>query len=194
MAGGDLPENIPGLLERWHMTLASGEPSEIEARMRRHDGEYRWFMICSNPIRDGAGQIERWCSVSTDTEERRRAEAALRMREISFRSMVDSAVNRAQGEAALRRSEARKTAILDSALDCIVTIDHEGRITEFNPAAERTFGYRRDEAVGRAPGRYHHPSVAPRAAPARDCPLPGYRRGASAGEAHGDDGGTRRRE
>jgi PAS domain S-box-containing protein len=49
---------------------------------------------------------------------------------------------------ALRRSEARKAAILDSALDCIVTIDHEGRITEFNPAAERTFGYRRDEVMG----------------------------------------------
>jgi PAS domain S-box-containing protein len=49
----------------------------------------------------------------------------------------------------LRRSEARKAAILDSALDCIVTIDHEGRITEFNPAAERTFGYRRDDVIGK---------------------------------------------
>ncbi len=53
-----------------------------------------------------------------------------------------------QEEKELKRSEARKAAILDSALDCIVTIDHEGRITEFNPAAERTFGYRRDEVVG----------------------------------------------
>lgn len=51
--------------------------------------------------------------------------------------------------AALRQSEARKSAILDSALDCIMTIDHEGRITEFNPAAERTFGYRRHEVVGK---------------------------------------------
>lgn len=51
--------------------------------------------------------------------------------------------------AALSRSEARKTAIFDSALDCILTIDHEGRITEFKPAAERTFGYRRNEVVGR---------------------------------------------
>lgn len=51
--------------------------------------------------------------------------------------------------AALRQSEARKSAILDSAIDCIMTIDHEGRITEFNPAAERTFGYRRHEVVGK---------------------------------------------
>jgi PAS domain S-box-containing protein len=48
----------------------------------------------------------------------------------------------------LWKSEARKTAILDSALDCIVTIDHEGRITEFNPAAERTFGHRREDVLG----------------------------------------------
>lgn len=52
-------------------------------------------------------------------------------------------------EAALRASEALKTAILETALDCIVTIDHEGRVLDFNPAAEKTFGYRRDEAVGR---------------------------------------------
>ena len=51
--------------------------------------------------------------------------------------------------AALRQSEARKSAILDSALDCILTIDHVGRITEFNLAAERTFGYRRDDVVGK---------------------------------------------
>jgi PAS domain S-box-containing protein len=51
--------------------------------------------------------------------------------------------------AALGRSEARKAAILDSALDCIVTIDHEGCITEFNLAAERTFGYRRDDIMGK---------------------------------------------
>lgn len=56
---------------------------------------------------------------------------------------------RAQSDAALKSSEARKIAILDSALDCIVTIDHEARITEFNAAAERTFGHRRDEVLGK---------------------------------------------
>jgi PAS domain S-box-containing protein len=49
----------------------------------------------------------------------------------------------------LSRTEARKDAILSSALDCVVTIDHESCITEFNPAAERTFGYRRDAVLGR---------------------------------------------
>ena len=49
----------------------------------------------------------------------------------------------------LRESEARKRAILESALDCIISIDHEGKIIEFNPAAEKTFGYTRDAAMGR---------------------------------------------
>jgi PAS domain S-box-containing protein len=52
-------------------------------------------------------------------------------------------------EAALRESEARTTSILEASLDGIVTIDHEGRVVEFNPAAERTFGYRRAEVLGR---------------------------------------------
>lgn len=50
---------------------------------------------------------------------------------------------------ALRESEARKTAILDTALDCIITMDHEGKVIEFNPAAEKTFGYHRADAVGK---------------------------------------------
>ena len=51
---------------------------------------------------------------------------------------------------AIRRSEATHAAILEAALDCIVTIDHRGVILEFNSAAERTFGYTRDQAVGQS--------------------------------------------
>jgi PAS domain S-box-containing protein len=64
-------------------------------------------------------------------------------------------------EGRLRQSETRKAAILETALDCIITIDHTGHVTEFNPAAERTFGYSLHEAVGRplheliVPPEYH---------------------------------------
>ncbi len=50
----------------------------------------------------------------------------------------------------LIKSEARKSAVMASALDCIITMDHQGRIIEFNPAAERTFGYQQSEAIGRS--------------------------------------------
>jgi PAS domain S-box-containing protein len=68
-------------------------------------------------------------------------------RELAERRLVEERLG--QEERELKRSEVRKAAIVDSALDCIVTIDHEGCITEFNPPAEHTFGYRRDEVLGK---------------------------------------------
>jgi PAS domain S-box-containing protein len=55
---------------------------------------------------------------------------------------------RKQAVHSLRQSEEGMRAILDSALDCIITMDHHGRVVEFNPAAVTTFGYRREEAIG----------------------------------------------
>lgn len=51
-------------------------------------------------------------------------------------------------EQRLAESEARKAGILDAALDCIITIDHKGRVVDFNASAERTFGYERNEILG----------------------------------------------
>src|SRR2546428_3897889 len=65
-------------------------------------------------------------------------------------SAIVDITDRKRAEAALQDSEARKSAIVQSALDCIVSIDHEGRILEFNPAAERVFGYPSAEVVGKA--------------------------------------------
>jgi PAS domain S-box-containing protein len=51
--------------------------------------------------------------------------------------------------ASLSVSESRMRAVLDTALDCSITIDHEGKVLEFNPAAEKTFGYRRETVIGK---------------------------------------------
>jgi PAS domain S-box-containing protein len=64
-------------------------------------------------------------------------------------SQIGQFMERKEAEEAVRESEARKSAIVEAALDCIITIDHEGKVTEFNPAAEKTFGYLRDDALGR---------------------------------------------
>ena len=55
----------------------------------------------------------------------------------------------APGEASLRADPAHAGAILDAALDAVVTIDHHGLVLEFNSAAERTFGYSKQEVLGR---------------------------------------------
>ena len=59
-------------------------------------------------------------------------------------------LERLQSEERIRESEARKAAILEASLDAVITIDHQGRVVEFNSAAETIFGYRREEVVGRA--------------------------------------------
>lgn len=67
----------------------------------------------------------------------------------AHREAEDSAEEARMAALALRQSEARKSAVLEAALDCIITADVEGRIVEFNPAAERTFGYTRADVLGR---------------------------------------------
>ena len=67
----------------------------------------------------------------------------------SLGRQIGQFIDRARAQAAVHDSEARTRAILEAALDCIVTMDEHGCVVEFNPAAERTFGYRRDDIVGR---------------------------------------------
>src|SRR5712664_2764571 len=285
------PDDRPDVLAAWRESLENGQPYEVVGRQRRADGVYRWFHMRAFPLRDTDGRILLWYLSQTDVDDRKRADALLasenRLLEMiatgaslsatltelcmsveslcadctccsilllnpdtkrlwhaaspnvpkAFTESIDGfaigpdvsscgtaayvvkqviasdiasdprwaefravalanglracwstpilsqqnvvlgtfamfsnkpssptredqeviaqithlasiAIERAQNDAALKQSEARKAAILDSALDCVVTIDHEGCITEFNPAAERSFGYRREEVVG----------------------------------------------
>ncbi len=287
------PDDSARLLDHWRSLVESGEPGEVEVRIRRFDGTFRWFLIRAVPLGDEAGNVVKWYGQNTDIEDGKRAESLLagekRLLEMvakgssltavleavcglvegaasgctcsvvlvdpsgtrlghgaapslpgsflasivgrpvnadsgpcamaaylneqviaadlasetrwaaygwcpmamahglqacwstpissaagkvlgafalyydeptaptpihqslieRFTHIAGIAIERTLAEEATRESEARKAAILGSALDGIVTIDHEGRITEFNPAAERTFGYRRDEVVGK---------------------------------------------
>ena len=78
------------LVEEWQSCLASGTPVDTEARIRRFDGSYRWFLIRGNPLRDESGKILKWYGTCVDIEERKRAEEALRQSEERARLMVDS--------------------------------------------------------------------------------------------------------
>ncbi len=286
------PDDRPDFLARWRSILESGGQGEVEARLRRFDGAYFWFLLRANPVVDALGKVVGWCGVGTDLGDRRWAETLLagekRLLEMVARSLplagvlealcnfvedaapsclcsilsidpdgvrfrhgagpslpiaynevldglvmdhnygpcgmaanlsiqviaadvasdprwkssswpglvlghdlrscwstpvlsrddqvigvfalykrepssptpreqdlirqfthiASIAIERAQSDESLKQSEARKTAILNSALDCIITIDSEGRIVEFNPAAERTFGHLEQEVLG----------------------------------------------
>ena len=99
-------------------------------------------------------------------------------------SQVGEFIERQRAAEALRASEERKGAMLESALDCVITIDHEGRVVEFNPAAEQIFGYTREEAVGTGAGGADHPARRSASATARRCGAPS-RRASRASSASG---------
>jgi formate hydrogenlyase transcriptional activator len=69
------------LMDYWRSVLASGEPGDIEARLRRFDGEYRWFLFRANPLQDHAGKVVKWYGTNTDIDERKCAEEKLRRSE-----------------------------------------------------------------------------------------------------------------
>jgi PAS domain S-box-containing protein len=72
------PADIASYAERWQASLATGKPFENEARVRRaRDGEYRWFLHRGVPLRDESGNILKWYGISTDIDDRKRAEALL---------------------------------------------------------------------------------------------------------------------
>jgi|GEM_PF-1809567 len=93
--------------------------------MRRKNGERFWAMGTVSGLYDDSGALVGYTRVMRDQTE--------------WKAAMD----------ALSESEQRKTAILEASLDAIITMDEDGRIVEFNPAAERTFGYPRNDVIGR---------------------------------------------
>ncbi len=84
------PEDLERLLNEFQSIVASGAPGEMEARLRRFDGEYRWFVIRVAPFRDETGKILYWYGSSTDIEDRKRAEEKLRQDERELRRITDA--------------------------------------------------------------------------------------------------------
>jgi PAS domain S-box-containing protein len=73
------PEDLPAIRERWRANMAAGKPFADEMRLRGADGEYRWFMVRTAPLRDEHGGIVKWYGTSVDIEDRKRAEDRLRL-------------------------------------------------------------------------------------------------------------------
>ena len=69
--------------------LLTGSPYELELRVRKADGSYRWFLIRYNPLRDDKGEVMRWYAAATDIEDRKRAEEKLQQENAALREEVD---------------------------------------------------------------------------------------------------------
>lgn len=75
------PNDLNGLAAAWQRIVASEKPGEAEARLRRRDGQYRWFLVRASPLRDENGKIVKWYGIKTDIDDRKRAEEKLRRSE-----------------------------------------------------------------------------------------------------------------
>ena len=85
------PDDKKGMLVKWSAIRQSGMRGSLEARLRRFDGEYRWFLFEAVPLRDELGNIVKWYGSSTDIEDRKLAEVALRESEQRFRDYAETA-------------------------------------------------------------------------------------------------------
>ena len=84
------PDDLPALSDTWGRVLASGKPGEAEARMRRFDGVYRWFLFRAEPFQDESGAVAAWYGTNTDIEDLKQAEQKLRDSELNLRQMTET--------------------------------------------------------------------------------------------------------
>src|SRR5882724_1049854 len=75
------PDDAKGMLGSWQLALVTGQLADVEVRMRRFDGEYRWFLLRASPLRDESGKIVKWYGTNTDIDDRKRAEEELQRSE-----------------------------------------------------------------------------------------------------------------
>jgi PAS domain S-box-containing protein len=115
------PEDYQRRTPKWQAAFAAGQPMEDEARLRRADGQYRWFLHRAVPLRDEDGNIEKWVGSSTDIEDLKRAEGVLR----------------------------EQAGLLDLSHDTVFVRDMNDVITYWNRGAETLYGWSRDEAIGK---------------------------------------------
>src|SRR5262249_51980542 len=85
------PEDLTTAQNMIQRMLAQGVSCEFEARLRRHDGVYRWLLIRYEPVHDEQGQIVRWYGTGTDIDDRKRTEERVREENLALREEVDKA-------------------------------------------------------------------------------------------------------
>lgn len=85
------PDDRERLMAEWQKVVETGEAFDVEFRIRRHDGHWRWFKTRATPARDDNGRITKWYGSNTDIEDLKQGERALRESEARFKLLSDTA-------------------------------------------------------------------------------------------------------
>ena len=118
------PNDLPTTLEAWSTAVRTGTPREVSHRLRRSDGEYRWFLARAEPVRDEGGHVVRWFGTCTDIDESKRVTDQLRAARMLFRSLVERSPD---GE---------------------LLVGADGTVRYANPTAGRVLGFTVEELTG----------------------------------------------
>ncbi|MDB5199314.1 MAG: domain S-box-containing protein [Chitinophagaceae bacterium] len=119
------PEDRAGVMEKWSATLVTGEPSEYEMRLRRADGEYRWFLLRTAPLHNEQGNIVKWYGVCIDIEDKKRAENELQL------------------------AYQRLSYHVENTPLAVIELDKDLFIKRWSKRAEEIFGWKEAEALGK---------------------------------------------
>jgi len=92
------PEDLPAVMEKWLAIMAAGGEYQGEMRLRRADGEHRWFLVRTVPLRNEKGTIVKWYGTSTDVDDRKHAEDALRDSGVQLQALTRRLVELQESE------------------------------------------------------------------------------------------------
>ncbi|QIG93444.1 PAS domain-containing protein [Bradyrhizobium sp. 6(2017)] len=136
------PDDLAMVEREWRSHIATGGPFELEQRLRRADGEYRWHRVRRVPLHDDSGNVIKWYAVAFDIEDRRLAEEAQR-----------------RSEAALSEARRELQLTIDSIPVMVSTFDPDGTRSFVNQPWQNYTGHTQREATGKGLNTsiYYHP-------------------------------------
>ncbi|WP_339913739.1 PAS domain-containing protein [uncultured Brevundimonas sp.] len=143
-AGFVHPDDLAGALERWQSSIQTGDLYEIEFRLRRKDGIYRWWLVRAVPVRDDADAITRWIGSAADIDE------IVAAREVLARARDDL-------ERTVEATTAERDRLWTLSRDPFLIADSEGRWLSVSPVWTELLGWSEQELVGRNPAWMEHP-------------------------------------
>jgi PAS domain S-box-containing protein len=138
------PDDVPGALAAWSSAIGSGEPYEVEFRLRRADGAFRWFLARAVAARDGRGEIVRWIGTNTDVHDQK----------MIARELAELNATLAQRVEEKTRERDR---IWNVSQDLLVVADRNGVWQTVNPAWTKTLGWSEAELLNRTSQWLEHP-------------------------------------
>jgi PAS domain S-box-containing protein len=134
-------------LTRWSDAVRTGEPYEVECRVRRDDGEYHWHLVRGIPLRDSNDTVVKWFGTLTDIHEQKLAQALLRAHQVTLESQI------VQSEAEAERARELYQLLAENATDMVSTHRPDGTFDYATPSWVEFLG---ESPAGRLPITWSH--------------------------------------